>query len=376
MKKFLIFILVFLFSINFSKAEIYSFPLFRNEELLKVYRFQNRDYILSKNNNLVTLRIFENNRLFNIKNIFISDNFLDVYFIEDNEELKISLITYLLTEFKIKILDENFNILREINFSLPDNYQLSKLKYLSDQNKLFFIFSGLNNFYITTVSVDNYFVNERILNISSEEKLFDLIFNNFYTLIINKKTNYYKIYILNRNLELVNQFELNSNFEFFDGTTIGNTFYLCGKNDLNQFYLIKIFNNVSDSRVFPEIKINNKLYCRYTEGDINDLFIVYDDQYFKIKFLNNNSELLTNISNLFEIKEIKFPESEIFNGNIKLIGKNSYRVYFNRLNLFNYNSEIKSFSGFNYIDNYYDQIADKILILMQRNYLGKIYSEF
>ncbi|GIW65651.1 MAG: hypothetical protein KatS3mg094_170 [Candidatus Parcubacteria bacterium] len=389
-KYILIFYLNFIFLIflsNLGYAEYITVPINKNERLLKVYYWENLVYILSKYNNYLRLRIYENNILVNNFSKNFDGEIIDVKFIEIGDALLIVVLNKNLNDFKIIFLNNSLDINQEINLSRLVEYQFINWEYLDSQGSIILIFKNLDLLKIFKFDLNNNLSSETTFNIHPKEKFIKLINNNFDILLITKdESNYfYKLYLLDSLLNLIYSTSLDSNFRFSEVSNIGGIYYLCGLNSDNNFYLIT-FNSYNLSLGYElerNIKIDDRISCKYIEGDINDLLLIYYyNNNLQIKFLNyfpNNLLFNLRLNNYFDIREIKVSEPEVFGGNINLILDNRYRSIFFKINIFH--NEIlvnKYFTNFNYLDNYFDNLADKIVILFQginRN-LGLIYSEF
>jgi hypothetical protein len=383
MKKFLIvfisFYFLFLLSIDLSYAIYFDFPLFQDEQLITVYKFEDLIYVLSQKNNYLILRTFNNDDLINLSTNYFDGQILKVKFIEKYDAFYIAVVTKNDQETKLKILNTNFEIIREMLVS-NQNLDLISFDYLQNQDKFIFIFKGSDDFKIVFINPDNS-LQEIFISSSPKEKFQKKIFNNFYTLLTfyNEAENRYRSFVYNRRNNLIYTSNLPVNFKLFDLAEIGNNFYFCGRDENNKFSLIKLnINNFhSDYFNYDNIKISNQLYCRYLEGDLNDLLILFDDQNFEIKLINSNIALELPLSYFYQIKNVYLAEPEVFGGRIRMIYENPYRTIFSSINIFdNQDYFINNFSDFKYIDSFYNNLEDKILMILQKDRRGKIYSDF
>ncbi|GIW66888.1 MAG: hypothetical protein KatS3mg095_0786 [Candidatus Parcubacteria bacterium] len=375
------FILLFFIFNNLIYARTLNFALNQGEKLLKIYLWENFMYILSTNSNYIILKKFDNNNLNQISSIWLDGQIVDLNFVESGDNLFIYALANYENIFKLIVFNHNLQVVREINLigSLNNNFVISV--YSKEQDKFILIFKTLNRLKLLSLNVNNYNLIDVDIGISSKEKFIKLFSDNFYNLLVNYDEigGFYKIYLLNSNLSLIYQNSLDNYFLFFDITKSGSVYYLCGKNFNGYFYLAKFnVNNLNLSYYLKDnLKIDNQVRCKYIEGDLNELIIFYiKDNKFYIKNLRDSLDISFNFNNS-DIREIKNTEPEVFNGNINLIFSNLVRSLYVKVNIFGVNNPtIINFSDYEYIDNYFDYLDDKIMILFEKNSRGLIYSEF
>ncbi|MCS7183835.1 MAG: hypothetical protein NZ866_00610 [Patescibacteria group bacterium] len=382
---FITFLFIFLFfliiRVEFSQARSIYFPIHRGEKLLRIYHFNDTTYVLSQHYYHFVLRSFNNGQIINSKRIILEGETKDFKFLENGDSL---LILFLIKENNshyFKFFNSNLELITEINLNLDYRNEFIYLNYLEDQNKLISIFKEGNTLKLNFLDLLTYTQKRINLFSYSKLKLSHLSSNNFYTLIsfFDEIDNKFKIYIFDRDDNLIYENFLSNNFHLSSVEKIGNFFYFCGKNENNYFKLITL--NLNDFSLSEEenrnIKIADYLSCYYLEGDINNILLIYRDGDLKVRFLNEEIIINLNYPSHFFIKDIKIGADEIFSGYLKIILENRFRIILETINIFNTNQQItQNFSNFEYIDNYFDQVADKILILFQGGNRSKIYSEF
>jgi len=380
---FLITFFIFLFLLsNLSFAQEINFALQNGERLLKIYRLENKNYILSYHGHYIILRVFNNNQLLKIKTLFSQNQLIDVYFNEDvNNNLFIALIIKNNEGFNLKLLDENLNIFREeiLTNNLNDEFIISK--YLNSQNQLLTIFKNELSWHLILFNFDNYQKRENYLPIFKEESFIQLNSNLFFIAVVykNLNNNQYKFYIFDKDLNLIDTRFLENKFQFFDLSLVGNLIYFCGKNNHHQLSLaiFNIHNRNIDYHPIENIIINNQLKCLYLSGDINDLVVVYNNNdHFKLKFLNSDLEINFDNLPIFDIKKLNIADENIFDGYIKIIGQNRSHTFFIKAQIYENNYYLKSFQRYFYVNDFFDYLTGQNFILLQNNNRGKIYSDY
>jgi hypothetical protein len=353
---FFYFIIIFLL---FSIKEIYSqyreihIPLRRNEEILLGFYDYEKYIVLSRINNVLSLKkIYSDRRITELNHNFSEGEITYVNFFEDYNINKFVYVINNNDQYFLKIFDENFNLIYE-NRILDSNLKLINIFLWKEQYKLLFFVNDNNYLKIFSFDLNNNLTNSINTNIIIDKNDLRVKSSQHYLFLNIKKDNGSSLLVFDRSLNLIDQ-SFWENLRLNDYDFIGNTLYLCGY-DNNYYIKIKSYNFIN-RRITEydvgEIKFQNLLKCDYLSGDVNDLFYLYDQ--------NNNINLRSLFSpfNLIaenihshrnKIIESYHKNEEFFDGFINYIISKPLGLYIISFNIYNNNFSIKNFNRSNFV---------------------------
>lgn len=370
---FFYFIIIFLL---FSIKEIYSqdreihIPLRRNEEVLLGFYDYEKYIVLSRINNILSLKKIYSDRRITVLNHNLSEG--EIIYVNFFEGYNINKFVYVIKnndQYFLKIFDDNFNLIYK-NRILDSNLKLINIFLWKQQSKLLLFVNDNNYLKIFSFDLNNYLTNSINTNIIIYEN--DLIAKSsqHYLFLGIKKNRDSSLFVFDRSLNLIDQ-SFWENLRLNDYDFIGNNLYLCGY-DNDNYIKIKSYNFIN-RRITEydvgEIKFQNLLKCDYLSGDVNDLFYLYDqNKNLNLRSLFSPLNLIAeNIhSHRNKIIESYHKNEEFFDGFINYIISNQLRLYIIRFNIYNNNFSIKNFNRSNFVG------FDNSVFFIKNNLLNRL----
>jgi hypothetical protein len=365
-----IFYFLFLPENSFSENKEFHIPLRRNEEVLLGFYDYEKYIVLSRINNILSLKkIYSDRRITELNHNFSEGEIIYVNFFE---AYNINKFVYLIKnndQYFLKIFDENFNLIYE-NRILDSNLKLINIFLWKEQAKLLFFVNDNNYLKIFSFDLNNNLTNSINTNIIIDENDLRVKSSQHYLFLGIKKNRDSSLFVFDRFLNLLDQ-SFWENLRLNDYDFIGNTLYLCGY-DNNNYIKIKSYNFIN-RRITEydvgEIKFQNLLKCDYLSGDVNDLFYLYDqNKNLNLRSLFSPLNLIAeNIhSHRDKIIEPYHKNEEFFDGFINYIISNSSRLNILKFNIYNENFSVRNYNNSDFLS------SDNNVVFLKNNLLNRL----